>query len=199
MEPFIAFEGVAVPLHRSDVDTDQIIPARFMKRITKSGYEDGLFSAWREDPAFVLNQPEYGRASILVAGPNFGTGSSREHAVWALRDYGFRAVLSSRFADIFRGNAGKQGLLAAELDGKVIEEIWSQLDAAPGRTVRIDLEQRTVKVGDRCHPFRIDDYTRAQLLEGLDEIDATLLKKSQIERFERERPSWMPAALPARH
>jgi len=196
MEKFSTHTGVAVPLKRSNVDTDQIIPAVYLKRVTRSGFEDGLFSAWRNDPEFVLNKPEYAGASVLVAGPDFGTGSSREHAVWALQNYGFKAVISSRFADIFRGNSGKAGLLAAQVDEKVVQRIWDYLDEHPGASVTVDLETRTVKAGEGADAivdsFDIDDYTRWRLLEGLDDIGITLGKADLISDFESSRPSWKP-------
>jgi 3-isopropylmalate/(R)-2-methylmalate dehydratase small subunit len=196
MDKFTSHTGVAVPLKRSNVDTDQIIPAVYLKRVTRSGFEDGLFSAWRSDPDFVLNKPEYAAASILVAGPDFGTGSSREHAVWALQNYGFKAVVSSRFADIFRGNSGKAGLLAAQVDEKVVQRIWDYLDEHPGATVTVDLESRTVSAGEGpdaiVDSFDIDDYTRWRLLEGLDDVGITLSHADVISEFETTRPSWKP-------
>ena len=198
MQKFTTHTGVGVPLRRSNVDTDQIIPAVYLKRVTKTGFEDGLFSAWRGDPDFVLNQDAYRGGSVLVAGPDFGTGSSREHAVWALRDYGFRAVLASRFADIFRGNAGKQGLVAAQLSQDDIEQLWKILEEAPGTEVTVDLEQRQVRAGDAVLRFEIDDYTRWRLMEGLDDIGLTLRHEADIDAFEATRPSWMPKTLPAR-
>lgn len=196
MEKITNITGVAVPLKRANVDTDQIIPAVYLKRITKTGFEDGLFARWREDPEFVLNKPEFQGASILVAGPDFGTGSSREHAVWALRDFGFRAVLSARFGDIFRGNAGKQGLLAAKLTEPEIEAIWAELDANPGTELTVSLLDQTVTVGDKQYSFEIDEYTRWRLLEGLDDIALTLREEKAIDAFEKQRPSWMPKTLP---
>jgi 3-isopropylmalate/(R)-2-methylmalate dehydratase small subunit len=196
MDKFTTHTGVAVPLKRSNVDTDQIIPAVYLKRVTRTGFEDGLFAAWRSDPDFVLNRPEYAAASVLVAGPDFGTGSSREHAVWALQNYGFKVVISSRFADIFRGNAGKAGLLAAQVDEKVVQKIWDHLDDHPGATVTVDLESRTVKTGEGVDAiedsFDIDDYTRWRLLEGLDDIGITLGHDDAISSYERTRPSWKP-------
>jgi 3-isopropylmalate/(R)-2-methylmalate dehydratase small subunit len=196
MEKFTTHTGVAVPLKRSNVDTDQIIPAVYLKRVTRTGFEDGLFAAWRSDPGFVLNRPEYAAGTVLVAGPDFGTGSSREHAVWALQTYGFKAVLSSRFADIFRGNAGKAGLLAAQVDEKVVQKIWDHLDDHPGATVTVDLESRTVRAGDGVDTiedsFDIDDYTRWRLLEGLDDIGITLGHADAISAYEDARPSWKP-------
>lgn len=198
MEKFTTHTGVGVPLRRSNVDTDQIIPAVYLKRVTKTGFEDGLFSAWRNDPDFVLNQEAYTNGTVLVAGPEFGTGSSREHAVWALRDYGFAAVLSSRFADIFRGNAGKQGLVAAQLDQSDIEQIWKILDNAPGTPITVDLEARQVHVADATFAFEIDDYTRWRLMEGLDDIGLTLRHEADIDAFEASRPRWMPKTLPVK-
>ena len=199
MEKFTTHTGVGVPLRRSNVDTDQIIPAVYLKRVTRTGFEDALFAAWRGDESFVLNQPEYTRGSVLVAGPDFGTGSSREHAVWALKDYGFKAVLSSRFADIFRGNSGKQGLLAAQVAQEDIELIWKVLESAPGTEVTVDLESRTVTCGDVVAPFQVDDYTRWRLMEGLDDIGLTLGHEEDIAEFERSRPSYKPTTLPAKH
>jgi 3-isopropylmalate/(R)-2-methylmalate dehydratase small subunit len=196
MEKFTAHTGVAVPLRRSNVDTDQIIPAVYLKRVTRTGFEDGLFSAWRSDPEFVLNRPGYAGASVLVAGPDFGTGSSREHAVWALKDYGFRVVLSSRFADIFRGNSGKQGLLTGALAQPDVEQLWAVLEAAPGTAVTVDLEARSVTCGDLVLGFEVDDYTRWRLLEGLDDIGLTLQHVDAVEAFERSRPAWMPRTQP---
>lgn len=200
MEPFTTHTGIGVPLRRSNVDTDQIIPAVYLKRVTKTGFEDGLFSAWRNDPAFVLNQDAYRAGSVLVAGPDFGTGSSREHAVWALRDYGFRAVLASRFADIFRGNAGKQGLVAAQLSPDDIEQLWKILEENPGTAVTIDLVERQVRAGDAgpVFAFDIDDYTRWRLMEGLDDIGLTMRHAADIDAFEARRPAWMPRTLPVR-
>ena len=199
MDKFSTHTGVAMPLRRSNVDTDQIIPAVYLKRVTRTGFEDGLFAAWRNDPSFVLNRPEYAEASVLVAGPDFGTGSSREHAVWALQNYGFRVVLSSRFADIFRSNAGKAGLLAAQVDEKVVQRIWDHLEEHPGATVSVDLESRTLRAGDGPDAiedsFDIDDYTRWRLLEGLDDVGITLSYADDIDVFEARRPSWKPATL----
>ena len=196
MDKFETHTGVGMPLRRSNVDTDQIIPAVYLKRVTRSGFEDGLFAAWRKDPEFVLNDPGYANASVLVAGPDFGTGSSREHAVWALQNYGFRVVISSRFGDIFRGNSGKSGLLAAQVDGDAITELWSRLEQSPGTTVSVDLNERTVAVGegdDRFSaPFDIDDYTRWRLREGLDDIAITLTHESEVATFESKRPKHKP-------
>ena len=197
MEKFTQHTGVGVPLRRSNVDTDQIIPAVYLKRVTRTGFEDALFSAWRNDPAFVLNQEAYSSGSVLVAGPDFGTGSSREHAVWALKDYGFKAVLASRFADIFRGNSGKQGLLAAQVDQADIELIWKVLETNPGTEVTVDLESRTVVCADVVVPFQVDDYTRWRLLEGLDDIGITLGHADAISAYEAERPSWKPVTIHA--
>jgi 3-isopropylmalate/(R)-2-methylmalate dehydratase small subunit len=195
MEKFSSHTGVGVPLRRSNVDTDQIIPAVYLKRVTRDGFEDGLFAAWRGDESFVLNKPEYAAGSVLVAGPDFGTGSSREHAVWALQNYGFKVVLSSRFGDIFRGNSGKAGLLAAQVDDKVIGALWSYLEEQPGAEITVDLEDRTVRAGDIEDSFDIDDYTRWRLLEGLDDIGITLSHEDQIAAYEGGRPSWKPATL----
>jgi len=196
MEKFTTHTGVAAPLKRSNVDTDQIIPAVFLKRVTKTGFEDALFHAWRQDPGFVLNQEPFRNASVLVAGPDFGTGSSREHAVWALRDYGFKVVLSPRFADIFRGNSGKQGLLAATVDESDIERIWALIDQDPGIEITVDLEARTATIGDFQTSIGIDDYTRWRLLEGLDDIGLTLRNEDKIAQFEARRESWRPRTLP---
>ncbi|MBN7792753.1 3-isopropylmalate dehydratase small subunit [Microbacterium esteraromaticum] len=198
MEKFTTHTGVAAPLKRSNVDTDQIIPAVFLKRVTKTGFDDALFHAWRQDPEFVLNQQPFQQASVLVAGPDFGTGSSREHAVWALRDYGFKVVLSPRFADIFRGNAGKQGLLAATVDDADIERIWALIDEDPGREITVDLEARTATIGGFQASIGIDDYTRWRLLEGLDDIGLTLRNEDKIAQFEARRASWRPRTLPVR-
>jgi 3-isopropylmalate/(R)-2-methylmalate dehydratase small subunit len=199
MDKFTTHTGVGLPLRRSNVDTDQIIPAVYLKRVTRTGFEDGLFAAWRGDPSFVLNKPEYAEASVLVAGPDFGTGSSREHAVWALQNYGFRVVISSRFADIFRGNAGKSGLVAAQVDDKVVQRLWDYLESHPGATVTVDLEARIVKAGGGPEAiedsFDIDDYTRWRLLEGLDDIGITLSHDDDIATFESTRPSWKPATI----
>jgi 3-isopropylmalate/(R)-2-methylmalate dehydratase small subunit len=196
MEKFIAHTGTAVPLRRSNVDTDQIIPAEYLKRITRHGFEDGLFSAWRKDPGFVLNLPEYEGATILVAGPDFGTGSSREHAVWALQDYGFHVVISSRFADIFRGNSGKGGLLTAQVEEAVVEALWVLIEADPGLEVTVDLAARQVRAGDLVADFDVDDYVRWRLMEGLDDIGITLQYADEITAFERSRPSWKPTTTP---
>lgn len=198
MEKFSTHRGVAAPLKQSNVDTDQIIPAVYLKRITKTGFDDALFAGWRKNPDFVLNRPEYANASVLVAGSDFGTGSSREHAVWALRDYGFKTVISSRFADIFRGNSGKQGLLAAQVDQSDVELLWKLMEEQPGIEVEVDLEARTVTCGAVAVPFQIDDYTRWRLMEGLDDIGLTLQRETDIEAYERDRPKYKPTTLPAR-
>ncbi|WP_400999186.1 3-isopropylmalate dehydratase small subunit [Agromyces sp. GXQ0307] len=198
MEKFSTVTGVAVPLRRSNVDTDQIIPAVFLKRVTKTGFDDALFSAWRQDPEFVLNQPAFAGAEILIAGPDFGTGSSREHAVWALRDYGFKVVISSRFGDIFRGNSGKQGLLAAQVAYEDVERLWEAIDAQPGIAATVDLVERTVSIGSLTVAFDIDDYTRWRLLEGLDDIGLTLRDEQAISDFEATRAGWRPTTLPIR-
>lgn len=199
MEKFTQHTGVGVPLRRSNVDTDQIIPAVYLKRVTRTGFEDALFAAWRGDPDFLLNQEAYKAGSVLVAGPDFGTGSSREHAVWALKDYGFKAVLASRFADIFRGNSGKQGLVAAQLAQEDIELIWKVLETTPGTEVTVDLVSRTVTCDDVVVPFQVDDYTRWRLMEGLDDIGLTLQHEAEITAFEATRDAWRPKTLPAKH
>ncbi len=199
MDKFTSHTGVGVPLRRSNVDTDQIIPAVYLKRVTRTGFEDGLFAAWRNDESFVLNQPAYAAGSVLVAGPDFGTGSSREHAVWALQNYGFKAVVSSRFADIFRGNSGKSGLVAAQVDEATVQRLWSLLEAQPGAQVTVDLEARIISAGEGNDafeaPFDIDDYTRWRLLEGLDDVGITLSHEDDIDSFESSRPSWKPATI----
>ena len=187
MEKFLTQTGIAAPLKRSNVDTDQIIPAVYLKRVTKTGFEDALFAAWRQDPEFVLNQPVFQGARILVAGPDFGTGSSREHAVWALRDFGFTVVLSPKFADIFRGNSGKQGLLTGVISEADLERIWAAIDSEPGVSMTIDLERRIASIADFEVPFEIDDYTRWRLLEGLDDIGLTLRNEDKIAQFEARR------------
>lgn len=197
MDAFVRHTGTGVPLRRGNVDTDQIIPAAYLKRVTRTGFEDGLFSSWRSDPTFVLNNPSYAQGSVLVAGPDFGTGSSREHAVWALMDYGFRVVLSSRFADIFRGNSGKSGLLTAQLRQEDIELIWKLLDAEPGTQIAVDLQERTVSIREYVFSFEIDDYIRWRLLEGLDDVSLTLRHADVIDNFEHTRPAWKPVVEPA--
>lgn len=196
MEKFTTHTGVGLPLRRSAVDTDQIIPAVYLKRVTKTGFEDALFANWRQDAEFILNRPEYAAASVLVAGPDFGTGSSREHAVWALRDYGFRVVLSPKFADIFRGNSGKQGLVTGVVAEDDIEQIWRALEANPGETITVDLRERTALVAGASVAFEIDDYTRWRLLEGLDDIGLTLRNQDKITEFEAQRAAWRPRTLP---
>ena len=196
MEKFIKHSGGALPLRRSNVDTDQIIPAVYLKRITKSGFEDGLFAAWRNDPAFELNQPQYKKATILVAGPDFGTGSSREHAVWALQNYGFKVVLSSRFADIFRGNSQKMGLLTVILSQDEIEKIWQAVESKPDTQITVDLESKTVSYEDKTLSFVIDDYTRWRLMEGLDDIGLTFTKIDSVSKFEEKRVIFKPKTLP---
>ena len=204
MDKFTTHTGIGVPLRRSNVDTDQIIPAVYLKRVTRTGFEDGLFAAWRNDPSFVLNNEAYAGASVLVAGPDFGTGSSREHAVWALMDYGFRVVISSRFGDIFRGNSGKAGMVAAKVDEKVVQRLWDYLDDNPGAQITVDLESRTVRAalenGDVDaieDSFDIDDYTRWRLLEGLDDVGITLSHADDISTYEATRPSFKPVTLHA--
>jgi len=198
MDRFTTHTGVGVPLRRSNVDTDQIIPAVYLKRVTRTGFEDGLFAAWRADPEFVLNAEPYRNGSVLVAGPDFGTGSSREHAVWALKDYGFKAVLSSKFADIFRGNSGKQGLLTGIVAQDDVDRLWSALEASPGLEVTVDLVSRTATAGDVTVAFEVDDYTRWRLLEGLDDTGLTLQHVDEITAFEQRRPSHLPTTLPVR-
>jgi len=199
MEKISMFSGVAAPLKRSNVDTDQIIPAVFLKRITKTGFEDGLFANWRQqEPDFVLNQPVYSSAEVLIAGPDFGTGSSREHAVWALRDYGFKAVFSSKFADIFRGNSGKQGLVTGVISDEDTQLLWDAIDANPGVAATVDLPGQTVSIGDVTAKFEIDEYTKWRLMEGLDDIGITLQNEQAIAEFEAKRASWRPKTLPAR-
>ena len=192
MDKFSTHTGVGVPLRRSNVDTDQIIPAVYLKRVTRTGFQDGLFSAWRGDESFILNQEPFSRGSVLVAGPDFGTGSSREHAVWALMDYGFRVVISSRFADIFRGNSAKQGLVAAQVAQPDVELLWKLLENEPGVEVTVDLEEKTVQARDLTVPFEIDDYTRWRLLEGLDDIGLTMRHVDEITAFEATRPGRLP-------
>jgi 3-isopropylmalate/(R)-2-methylmalate dehydratase small subunit len=195
VDAFTVHTGTALPLRRSNVDTDQIIPAVYLKRVTRTGFEDGLFGAWRVDPDFVLNRSEHQGASVLLAGPDFGTGSSREHAVWALMDHGFRVVLSSRFADIFRGNAGKAGLLAAQVEQPVVDRLWDIVEADPTTPITVDLEAREVRAADLVASFTIDDYTRHRLLNGLDDIAVTLADESSIADFESRRPAWKPVTL----
>jgi len=197
MEKFTTVTGVAVPLRRSNVDTDAIIPAVYLKRVTRTGFEDALFAAWRADPDFILNNSEYRNARVLVAGSDFGIGSSREHAVWALRDYGFSVVLSPRFGDIFRGNAGKQGFLAGQITQEDAETLWTLIEADPGLELTVDLVSKTVRVGDLTVSFIIDDYTRWRLLEGLDDIGLTLRDEARIAGFESKREAWLPRTLPA--
>jgi 3-isopropylmalate/(R)-2-methylmalate dehydratase small subunit len=197
MEAFHTHTGIGVPLRRSNVDTDQIIPAVYLKRVSRTGFADGLFASWRADPSFVLNLSPFDRGSVLVAGPDFGTGSSREHAVWALMDYGFRVVISSRFADIFRGNAGKAGLLAAEVAQDGVELLLKLIEQSPGLEITANLQDRNIAAGTVVLPFKIDDYTAWRLLEGLDDIALTLRKLDQIESFEAARPAWKPHTLPA--
>ncbi|MDO5672338.1 MAG: 3-isopropylmalate dehydratase small subunit [Actinomycetaceae bacterium] len=199
MEKFISHTGIGVPLRRSNVDTDQIIPAVFLKRITRTGFEDALFSAWRNDPSFVLNQEAYSQGSVLVAGPDFGTGSSREHAVWALKDYGFKVVLAPTFADIFRGNSGKQGLVAGVITREDCEQLWKLLESEPGVEITVDLDNQLVHCGAFTCSFEIDGYTRWRLMEGLDDISLTLQNEAAIESYEAKRPAWKPKTLPAKH
>jgi 3-isopropylmalate/(R)-2-methylmalate dehydratase small subunit len=199
MDKFTTHTGVGVPLKRSNVDTDQIIPAVYLKRVTRSGFEDGLFAAWRGDPGFVLNNPVYSAGTVLVAGPDFGTGSSREHAVWALQNYGFKVVISSRFGDIFRGNSGKAGLLTALVDEKVVQKLWDYLEDNPGGQITVDLEAQTLATADGSvtDSFDIDEYTKWRLLNGFDDISLTLRHKADIAAFESTRPGWKPATLHA--
>jgi 3-isopropylmalate/(R)-2-methylmalate dehydratase small subunit len=197
MDAFITHTGTAAPLRRSNVDTDQIIPAEYLKRIARTGFADGLFTAWRtNEPDFVLNRPEFADASVLVAGPDFGTGSSREHAVWALMDGGFRVVISSRFADIFRNNSTKAGLLTVLLPQAAVEALWAAVEADPATPVTVDLNAKQVTYGEVTVPFEIDDYTRWRLLEGLDDVGLTERNLPDIEAFEGSRPAWLPKALP---
>ena len=196
MKAFHTHTGIGVPLRRSNVDTDQIIPAVYLKRVTRTGFEDGLFAAWRNDPSFILNLSPFDKGSVLVAGPDFGTGSSREHAVWALMDYGFRVVISSRFADIFRGNAGKAGLLAAEVAQDDVELLWKLIEQNPGLEITVNLQDRNITAGTVVVPFTIDDYTAWRLIEGLDDIGLTLRKLESIQAYEAARPSWKPRTLP---
>ena len=198
MEKFVKHTGTAIPLRRSNVDTDQIIPAVYLKRVTRSGFEDGLFAAWRSDPDFVLNQPEFKNGTVLVAGADFGTGSSREHAVWALQNYGFKVVISSRFADIFRGNSLKGGLLTVILPQEAVEAIWTAIESDPTTSITVDLETRTVSYGSTTVAFELDDYTRWRLMEGLDDIGLTLKHTDAIDSFEAKRPAYKPKTLPIR-
>jgi 3-isopropylmalate/(R)-2-methylmalate dehydratase small subunit len=198
MEKISVFTGVAVPLRRSNVDTDQIIPAVYLKRITKTGFDDALFASWRGDKDFVLNQDAYKNGQVLIAGPDFGTGSSREHAVWALKDYGFKAVFSSKFADIFRGNSGKQGLVTGIISDEDTEKLWTAIESNPGVDATVDLENQTVSVGSLTVKFEIDEYTRWRLMEGLDDIGLTLRDEQAITDFEAKREAWRPKTLPAK-
>jgi 3-isopropylmalate/(R)-2-methylmalate dehydratase small subunit len=198
MDKFSTHTGVAVPLRRSNVDTDQIIPAVYLKRVTRTGFEDGLFAAWRNDETFVLNQQAYERGSILIAGPDFGTGSSREHAVWALQNYGFKVVIGSRFGDIFRGNSGKAGLVVASVEPDVVEKLWEIAESEPGIEFTVDLHHRTIEAADNVFEFSIDDYTRHRLLEGLDDIAMTLQHADAITAYEATRPSFLPRTIPAK-
>lgn len=198
MERISVFSGVAAPLKRSNVDTDQIIPAVYLKRITKTGFEDGLFANWRQDPEFVLNQEHFKNPAVLIAGSDFGTGSSREHAVWALRDFGFKAVFSSKFADIFRGNAGKQGLIAGVISEADTELLWSAIEANPGMELQVDLPAQEIRFSDTTVPFEIDEYTKWRLMEGLDDIGITLQNEAAIAEYEARRESWKPKTLPAK-
>lgn len=198
MEKFISHTGTGVPLRRSNVDTDQIIPAVFLKRVTRSGFEDGLFSAWRNDPEFVLNQEAFKGGTVLVAGPDFGTGSSREHAVWALQNYGFKAVISSRFADIFRGNSLKGGLLTVIISQAEVEALWAAIESDPKTAITVDLDSRTLSYGSKTIAFELDDYTRWRLMEGLDDIGLTLAQVDSIDAFEAKRSKLKPTTLPIR-
>ena len=198
MKAFISHTGSALPLRRSNVDTDQIIPAQYLKRVTRSGFEDGLFNAWRQDPDFVLNQPHYHSATILVAGADFGTGSSREHAVWALQNYGFAVVLSPRFGDIFRNNSLKAGLLTVVLPQEVIEELWNLIESNPKMEITVDLAAREVGFAGKKVAFELDDYTRWRLMEGLDDIGLTLRNSDAIAKYEEKRPNFAVKTLPAR-
>ncbi|MEV8505519.1 3-isopropylmalate dehydratase small subunit [Actinoplanes sp. NPDC051475] len=195
MDKFTTHAGKVMPLRRSDVDTDQIIPAVYLKRVTRTGFEDGLFSAWRDDPSFVLNNPAHAGATILVAGPNFGTGSSRQHAVWALRDWGFKVVIAARFGDIFRGNALKEGLLPVQLDQKAVEALWDMSESEPEKQVTVDLGERQVRVDDAAWGFPIDDFSRWRLMEGLDDIGLTLRHGAGITSYEETRPAFKPVVV----
>ncbi len=196
MEKFTRHTGTGLPLRRSNVDTDQIIPAVYLKRVTRTGFEDGLFSAWRDDPGFVLNNPAHAGATILVAGPNFGTGSSRQHAVWALRDWGFKVVIAPRFGDIFRGNALKEGLLPVQLELKAVEALWAMAESEPDKQITVDLGAREVRVDDAVWTFPIDDFSRWRLMEGLDDIGLTLRHVEDVDAYEARRPGWLPTTLP---
>ena len=198
MDSFRTHTGTALPLRRSNVDTDQIIPAVYLKRVTKTGFEDGLFAAWRNDPDFVLNRPEFAGATILIPGPDFGTGSSREHAVWALQNYGFKVVIGSRFGDIFRGNSGKSGLLVAVVEQKVVEDLWDYVETNPSNPITVDLQGQEITAEGFHAEFEIDPYTKWRLLEGLDDIGLTLRQVDQIDAFEQSRPSFLPKTLPAK-
>jgi 3-isopropylmalate/(R)-2-methylmalate dehydratase small subunit len=195
MDKFVTHSGKVMPLRRSDVDTDQIIPAVYLKRVTRTGFEDGLFSAWREDPGFVLHNPAHAGATILVAGPNFGTGSSRQHAVWALRDWGFKVVIAARFGDIFRGNALKEGLLPVQLDQKAVEALWEMAESEPEKQVTVDLDGRQVRVDDASWQFPIDDFSRWRLMEGLDDIGLTLRHEESITAYEKGRQAFKPVVI----
>lgn len=198
MEKFTNHVGVPVPLRRSNVDTDQIIPAVYLKRITRTGFEDGLFAGWRDDPEFVLNQDAYRDGTILVPGPDFGTGSSREHAVWALQNYGFKVIIGSRFGDIFRNNSGKAGLVVAQVPEATVRELWAWIEEHPGESIEVSLVDRTITAGDRVIDFEIDDFTRHRLMEGLDDISMTLQHEDDIAAYEASRPSFKPKTLPAK-
>jgi 3-isopropylmalate/(R)-2-methylmalate dehydratase small subunit len=198
MDSFSTHTGTALPLRRSNVDTDQIIPAVYLKRVTKTGFEDGLFAAWRKDPDFVLNRPEFAGATILVPGPDFGTGSSREHAVWALQNYGFKVVIGSRFGDIFRGNSGKSGLLIAVVEQKVVEDLWDYIETNPSNPITVDLQGQEITADGFQAEFEIDPYTKWRLLEGLDDIGLTLRQVDLVDAFEAARPSFLPRTLPAK-
>jgi 3-isopropylmalate/(R)-2-methylmalate dehydratase small subunit len=198
MDAFSTHTGIVTPLRRSNVDTDQIIPAVYLKRVTRSGFEDGLFSAWRSDPEFILNKEPYSRGTILVAGPDFGTGSSREHAVWALQNYGFKVVIGSRFGDIFRSNSGKAGLLIAAVDQDVVDKLWDYAESNPGAEITVSLSDTTITAGADTYAFEIDGYTRYRLLNGLDDIGLTLTHDAEIAAYEGQRPSFKPRTLPAR-
>lgn len=192
MDKFTVHTGTGLPLRASNVDTDQIIPAEYLKRITRHGFEDGLFAAWRKDENFVLNQPQFKGATVLVAGPDFGTGSSREHAVWALMDYGFKVVISSRFADIFRGNSGKQGLLTAIVDQDVVDQLWKEIENNPDTAITVDLNECSIVAGGLSAKFEVDDYVRWRLLEGLDDVGITMQSNDLIDEFEKQRPAFKP-------